>query len=95
MEIKLGDKVKDKLSDFKGTVVARAEYLYGCVWLCVIPKELHEGKPVEDVWFDDRRLEVIVSKNMEPIKPKMQEFMHVGRGPMPSSPKPNFPKPNK
>jgi hypothetical protein len=39
-DIKLGDKVKDKLTDLKGTVVATAEYLYGCVWVCVLPSTL-------------------------------------------------------
>lgn len=62
MGIKLGDIVKDRLTDLCGTVFARAEYLYGCIWVCVVPKKLHEGKPIESVWVDEARLEKVVQK---------------------------------
>jgi hypothetical protein len=98
--IKLGDIVKDKLSDFTGTVVARAEYLYGCVWLNVIPQELNEGKTVEDVWFDEARLECVITalRGWLPGNPPPEEVAyHKGspNGPVPSRPKRNFPKPGK
>ena len=36
-EIKLGDKVRDKLTGFEGFVNAKAEYIYGCVQFEVQP----------------------------------------------------------
>ena len=92
--IKLGDKVKDKLTGFNGTVVARAEYLFGCVWVCVVPEKLHDDKPIEDVWFDEQRLDVIPKKNKPEKKlPEPVESDYHG-GPMLSIPKRSVPHPN-
>lgn len=38
--IKLGDKVKDKISGFEGLATARSEFLYGCVRILVEPTGL-------------------------------------------------------
>ena len=54
MSVKLGEKVKDSLTGFEGTVVGRAEYLYGCV-RCQLVGE----NPDKDVWIDEQRLEAI------------------------------------
>lgn len=59
MPVKLGDRVKDMLSDFEGVVTARSEFLYGCVRVQVTSRGLHEGKPIEPYWFDEPQLEVI------------------------------------
>ncbi len=86
--IKLGDHVKDKLTEFEGTAVARAEYLYGCVWIGVVPKRLHEGKTIEDVWFDEERLEL---KGKEEIPEGLRSFRG---GPSISKPRRSVPNPN-
>ncbi len=44
--INLGDKVKDTITDFEGTAVARCVYLNGCVRIEVQPKELKDGKMI-------------------------------------------------
>lgn len=92
--IKLGELVKDKLTEFKGTVIARAEYLYGCVWVCVVPKGLHDDKPIEDAWFDEARLEVVVQKKREKreLSLSMKNYGH--GGPAMSGPKRTVPHPN-
>lgn len=92
--IKLGDTVKDKLTEFRGTVIARAEYLYGCVWVCVVPKGLHDDKPIEDVWFDEARIEVVVKKKREKngLSPFMKSYGN--GGPTMSGPKRSVPHPN-
>jgi hypothetical protein len=90
--IKLGDLVKDKLTEFKGTAIARAEYLYGCVWVCVVPRGLHDDKPIEDAWFDEARLEVVIQKNRE--KRELSSSFRSYGGPMPSIPKRSVPHPN-
>lgn len=54
--VRLGDRVKDDISGFEGIAVARSEYLYGCVRVCVEPMALHEGRLIESQWFDEQRL---------------------------------------
>jgi hypothetical protein len=52
-EIELGEKVKDSITGFTGTVVARSEYLKGCIQYQVIDKE-----PDKDIWIDEQQLKV-------------------------------------
>lgn len=59
ISIPLGSRVKDKISGFKGIVVARTEWLNGCWRYGVRSKELKDGQPIETQWFDDVDLEVI------------------------------------
>lgn len=57
--IKLGDKVKDTITDFEGMAVARCVYLNGCVRIEVQPKGLNkDGKIVEAEWIDETQLVV-------------------------------------
>ncbi len=63
---KLGMTVKDQLTGFQGTVVARSEWLWGCVSIAVLSGEHKDGKPVEEQWFDEARIfEVKGSKKRE------------------------------
>jgi hypothetical protein len=57
--VKLGDRVRDKISGFEGIAAARTEYLNGCVRITVEPEGLHDGKPVEAQWFDEQQVDVI------------------------------------
>jgi len=56
--MKLGTQVKDKLTPFTGTVVAKAQYLYGCQWVQVQSNEVKDGRPVAAVWMDEQRVEL-------------------------------------
>lgn len=89
--IKLGDKVRDKHTGFTGTLMARAKYLYGCVWLLVVADDLHDGKPVE-AWFDEPRVERATGETApEAYRP------HTGRthGPAPKGPSRSTPDPGR
>jgi hypothetical protein len=56
MGCSLGEMVKDKVTGFTGMVMARTEYLNGCVQVLVQPKGCDkEGKPKESVWMDEQR----------------------------------------
>lgn len=66
--IKLGQKARDTVSGFTGTVVARTEWLNGCVRIAIQPKVDKDGKMVDNAEFDEPQVEVVVE---EPI----------GRGP--------------
>jgi len=55
--IELGAIVKDKITGLKGVVVARSEFIHGCARYSVQPQDLHEGRPVDVVGFDEAQLE--------------------------------------
>jgi len=61
-EIKLGDKVRDKVSGFIGIAVAKTEFLNGCIQWSVMPKAGKDGKMPEEVGIDSQSLEVIIPK---------------------------------
>lgn len=63
---KLGDKVRDIVTGFKGTVISRHEYLNGCVRLSIQPNDLHEGRVIEAQTFDIEQIAVI-TKNQHNV----------------------------
>ena len=60
-KIKLGDIVQDRISGFKGIVIARTEWLYGCTGIGVKPtkskKLKDDGTPADIQWFDEPSLD--------------------------------------
>ena len=57
--IKLGSKVKDKISGLTGIAMTRLEYLNGCVQYAVQPK-MEKGATEIPSWnIDEEQLEVI------------------------------------
>jgi hypothetical protein len=56
--IKLGSKVKDKITGFNGVVTGFVTYLSGCNQALVVPKVGNDGAFKEAQWFDEQRLEV-------------------------------------
>jgi hypothetical protein len=54
--VNLGANVTDRITGFSGIAIARTEYLYGCVRVCVEHGKLRDGKPIEGQWFDEQRL---------------------------------------
>jgi len=63
--IKLGDKVEDVITGFKGIVIARSEWLNGCTRCAVQPPVDKDGKHIEDVWIDEQQLVVIKKEGAE------------------------------
>ena len=59
MTIKLGQRVRDRMTGIEGIAIVRAEYLYGCTRIGVQPTEVKDGKPVDTSHFDEPQLEVI------------------------------------
>lgn len=59
--IKIGDRVVDTISAYRGIVTARCEYADGTVRLLVEAEgiEPKAGTPIEGVWFDEGRLLVM------------------------------------
>lgn len=57
--VELGDQVRDPITGFKGTAIARTSWLHGCVRILVQPKGNKEGTKVEEAQnFDEPQLEV-------------------------------------
>ncbi len=59
MSIKLGDKVRDKITGLVGIAVCHSEWLNGCIRIVVQPQELKDGKPVDATCFDEPSLELV------------------------------------
>lgn len=58
--MKLGDKVRDKLTGFEGIITGQAQYITGCNQALVKPQGLKEdGAMREAEWMDEQRLEVV------------------------------------
>lgn len=68
-KIQLGQKVKHNVHGFTGIVIARTEWLNGCVVYGVLPEKMKENNPPETHHFDEQYLEVIKPKPvLEPSK---------------------------
>ena len=57
--IKMGQKVRDKITGFEGIVIAKVEYLTRCVQYCVKPRIVEPGKMPEGCYIDEVQLEVV------------------------------------
>jgi hypothetical protein len=77
--VKLGDKVKDRVTGLTGIVIARTDWLNGCIRMTVQPQELKDGKPVDSSCFD---IEELVLLKAGAVSPKPEEKRT--NGPMPS-----------
>jgi hypothetical protein len=55
----LGDQVKDIVTGFSGIVVAKTQWLNGCVRMSVQPRTCKEGKPPDFQQFDMEQLKVV------------------------------------
>ncbi len=55
----LGTQTKDTVTGFAGYIMARTEYLNGCVQYLVQPEGLKpDGSPMASEWFDEQRLAI-------------------------------------
>ncbi len=70
-EIKLGQKVRDKITGFEGIATAKTEFLNGCVQYEVTRKlkkgESITAESVQGISIDEQQLELIKPKK-KPIK---------------------------
>lgn len=54
-----GDKVKDRVSGFTGIVIARYEWMNGCIRYEVQPDKLKDSKPIDPLSFDVGQLDLV------------------------------------
>jgi len=79
-KFKLGEKVKDIITGWKGTVTARIEYLNGCLQYCVESKVDKEGKIKKAPYIDEGQLELQKSRKVS------SEGAYAPGGDMPNAP---------
>ena len=63
----LGDILKDRITGYKGVAISRTQWLNGCVRYDLQAQELHEGKPVASVWFDEEQLFLVQEAAPRPV----------------------------
>jgi hypothetical protein len=61
MRVKLGQIVRDQITDITGVVTARVEYLTGCEQVLVQPKA-KDNSYIESRWFDEDRVVIVDEK---------------------------------
>lgn len=66
MKFKLGQRLRDKITGFEGTVVGYHRWLTGCDQYSLLP-ESKDNKPSESGTYDEGRLEPV---GKPPIKPE-------------------------
>ncbi len=65
-EIKLGSRVKDKVTGFTGIATGRLVWEFACIRIAVQAQDLDkDGKPLDFQWFDEPRLDVLEEKAAE------------------------------
>jgi len=52
----MGEKATDSITGYSGMVIARIEYLNGCVQYELQAQGMHDSKPIKAQWFDEQRL---------------------------------------
>lgn len=83
-KIKMGDRVKDKVTGFTGIIVAKIEYLNGCEQYCVKPLIDKDGKMSEGEYIDVDQVEPAGEEGIKYITPPRK--IRTG-GPQPDCPK--------
>lgn len=61
--IKLGQRVRDRISGFSGVVTAYSQHLNGCDRVWISPPVDKDGKIVEGMWIDIYSLDVVDEQN--------------------------------
>ncbi len=67
-KIKLGTKVRDKITGFEGIAYSRVEYLNGCIQYGVKPKVGDNNKMPDSEYIDESQLEIIEEEKLSSKK---------------------------
>lgn len=61
----LGDKVRDKITNFEGVLIGRHQWLNNCNTYSVKPTTLKDGAPQDSCSFDEPQLDLVTAKVAE------------------------------
>ncbi len=73
-KIELGDTVKCKYTGFKGVVVARTDFINGCVQFCIAPKVGKDNKMGDEMGIDEDSLTIIKKRVIGSIMHKTRRI---------------------
>lgn len=82
--IRLGQKVKDSITGLEGIVIARTEWLHGCVRITIQPQEVKDGKPVDSYNFDEPQAIVLENTVRGPVAAAGGDRPTITRAPDPT-----------
>jgi len=74
MAIKLGQKVRDPITGFKGIAVCRMDWLTGCTRIGVQAPVGQDGKVIPVEYFDEPQLEKVKGKKPGGPRPSPQKL---------------------
>lgn len=77
-KIQLGNKVRCIYTGFKGTVIAKTEYINGCVQFSIVPKVSKKEKYPDDIEIDERSLELVHKRSVKIIKKRLGGAVRTG-----------------
>jgi len=69
-KIKIGDKVRDKITGFEGIANAKIEYMYGCTQFEVQPLVDEHGNYQKYQWIDEPQLSLVKNNGKKKDKPR-------------------------
>jgi len=64
-DFQFGDQVTDPICGFKGIVTGLTVWVNERVEVGVTSQEMHDGKPIKELWFPMKRLETVKPKKMK------------------------------
>jgi len=64
-ELQLGDDAKDTITGLTGVVIGITDWLNGCQRISIQPRELKDGRPVDNCCFDVEQLQLV--KRARPV----------------------------
>lgn len=66
----LGDKARDTVTGFSGTITAEHKYLNGCRRFSITANTLKDGAPIDPQVFDVEQLELVEIASPRTVAPK-------------------------
>ena len=77
--VKLGQKVRDKMTGFTGIATAKIEFLNGCVQIQIKPKAVKKDEMPDGVFVDVEQIEILDKKKKKTIRSKVGGYKKLPR----------------
>lgn len=81
MKFEMGEVVKDRVTGFKGVILAQSLYFTGCRHYGLCAQGLKDERPIPWEWFDETRLVKVKGAKKVVMKPREERS-----GPHPNAP---------
>lgn len=88
MRVELGDRAKDRITEFEGVITCITTWLNGCVRVGIQSEKLKDGKPLDAEYFDEVQVEILESGYIKPHHKTQAEAKTVAKPPAGPAPNP-------